>query len=48
VRAHVIFASGLVNRIVARLANRYPRQYESRWAWIFPAWFISFELKVVK
>jgi SAM-dependent methyltransferase len=48
VRARVIFANGLVNRIVARLANRYPRAYESRWAWVFPAWFISFELRVVK
>ena len=48
VRARVIFAEGLVNRIVARLANRYPRAYEHRWAWMFPAWFISLELRVVK
>jgi SAM-dependent methyltransferase len=48
VRARVIFAKGLVNRIVARLANRYPRTYEHRWAWMFPAWFISVELRVVK
>ena len=48
VRAHVIFERGPLNRIVARLANRYPRAYERRWAWIFPAWFISFELRVVK
>ena len=47
-RSNVIFTSGLVNRAVARLANRYPRAYEARWAWIFPAWFISVELQVVK
>lgn len=48
VRSNVIFTSGPVNRVVARLANRYPRTYEARWAWIFPAWFISVELEVVK
>jgi SAM-dependent methyltransferase len=48
VRANLIFTSGWVNRVVARLANRYPRAYEARWAWMFPAWFISVELQVVK
>ena len=48
VRARVIFNAGWVNHLVARLANRYPRAYEQRWAWVFPAWFISFELRVVK
>ena len=48
VHARMIFSSGLANRVVARLANRYPRAYEQRWAWMFPAWFLSFELRVVK
>lgn len=48
VRSNLIFAPTLANRIVARLANRYPKRYESRWAWIFPAWFLSVELRVVK
>jgi SAM-dependent methyltransferase len=48
VRATLIFHPGLVNRLVSRLANRYPEKYEARWAWIFPAWFISVELRVVK
>jgi hypothetical protein len=47
-RSNLIFRPGITNRIVARLANRYPRSYETRWAWMFPAWFISVELKVVK
>lgn len=48
VRAQLIFTPTLLNRIVARFANRYPHQYEMRWAWMFPAWFISVELSVVK
>jgi hypothetical protein len=48
VRSNVIFTTSAVNRVVSRLANRYPRVYETRWAWIFPAWFISVELQVVK
>jgi SAM-dependent methyltransferase len=47
-RANLIFTPGLVNRLVSRLANRYPRAYERRWAWMFPAWFVSFELRVQK
>jgi len=37
-----------VNKLVRRLANRYPAAYERRWTWIFPAWFLYFELEVVK
>jgi SAM-dependent methyltransferase len=44
----IIFRPSLVNRIIWRVANRYPRGYEQRWAWIFPAWFLAIELEVVK
>ena len=44
----IVFASTFVNKIVHRLANRFPAEYERRWAWIFPAWFLYFELEVVK
>jgi SAM-dependent methyltransferase len=44
----IIFQPTLVNKIVWRLANQYPVQYEHRWAWIFPAWFVSVELEVTK
>ena len=47
-RSNLIFEPTLTNRIVGRLANRYPKRYEARWAWMFPAWFISVELRVVK
>ena len=48
VRATIVFKPSLLNRVVSRLANRFPDRYESRWAWMFPAWFLSVELQVVK
>ena len=44
----IVFRPSLANRLVWRLANRRPDAYERRWAWAFPAWFISFELEVLK
>lgn len=44
----LIFYPSMVNKIVWRLANRYPEAWERRWAWIFPAWFLNVELEVVK
>ena len=46
--AQIVFHPTLVNKIVHRLANWRPQAYERRWAWIFPAWFLSFELEAVK
>jgi SAM-dependent methyltransferase len=46
--SQLFFYPTLLNRLVWRLANRYPGAYERRWAWIFPAWFLSFQLEVVK
>jgi len=46
--ARMMFYPTLVNKLVWRLANRYPEVYERRWAWIFPAWYLYFELEVVK
>jgi hypothetical protein len=37
-----------VNKLVWRLARRAPAAYERRYAWMFPAWFLSFELVVIK
>jgi SAM-dependent methyltransferase len=47
-KAKILFYPSLVNKLVHRLANRYPQKYEQRWAWIFPAWFLFYELEVVK
>jgi hypothetical protein len=44
----LLFHPGLVNKLVRRLANRWPAAYERKWAWMFPAWFLYFELVVVK
>jgi SAM-dependent methyltransferase len=45
---HLVFTPSLPNRLVGRLANRWPARYEARWAWMFPAWFMYFELIAVK
>ncbi|MGH7917571.1 MAG: class I SAM-dependent methyltransferase [Candidatus Binataceae bacterium] len=45
---NIVFAPTLLNKLVWRIANRWPREYERRWAWVFPAWFIYCELEVVK
>jgi len=44
----ISFDATLVNRLIFRLANRWPHEYERRWAWMFPAWFLYFELEVAK
>ena len=46
-RRRIWFRPGLVNRVVQKLAARYPERYEQRWAWMFPALFLEFELEVV-
>ena len=46
--SQIVFYPTLVNKLVWRLANRYPEAYERRWTWMFPAWFLSVELEVVK
>lgn len=47
-RAEIIFHPGIVNKVVRRIARRWPEAYERRFAWIFPAWFISIDLEIVK
>jgi hypothetical protein len=44
----MIFYPTLVNKLIWRLANKWPQAYERRWAWMFPAWFMSYELEVIK
>jgi SAM-dependent methyltransferase len=44
----IVFFPSLLNKAVWRLANRYPAAYERRWAWMFPAWYLYFELEVRK
>ncbi len=46
--ALIVFQPSLVNRLVRRLANRFIVPYEERWAWVFPAWFLYFELEALK
>ena len=48
VSSRIYFQASLINKLVGRCANRWPDAYEQRWAWIFPAWFISLQLEVVK
>jgi SAM-dependent methyltransferase len=46
--AEILFLPSLVNKVIWRLARRCPTKYERRWAWMFPAWFLYFELIVTK
>jgi SAM-dependent methyltransferase len=48
VRRQIVFYPTLTNKLVHRFANRRPQSYERRWAWMFPAWFLSIELEAVK
>jgi len=45
---HIVFKPTLINKLIWRLAKRNPAEYERRWAWMFPAWYLYFELEVVK
>lgn len=46
---HIQFQGGRFNRsILSRLANKFPKTYEQRWAWIFPAWYLYLELEAIK
>ena len=47
-QATIVFQPSLLNKLVHRLANRFVVPYEERWAWIFPAWFLYFELETLK
>jgi hypothetical protein len=47
-QAQILFHPTLVNKVIWRVANRNPQSYEQRWAWLFPAWFLNFELEVIK
>jgi SAM-dependent methyltransferase len=46
--SRMMFYPSLLNKLVWRLANRYPAAYERRWVWMFPAWYLYFELEVQK
>lgn len=38
----------LMRSVVSRFANRFPKSYEERFAWMFPAWFLYCELEAIK
>jgi SAM-dependent methyltransferase len=44
----IVFQKSFLNKVVRRLANRFVTRYEERWAWLFPAWFLFFELEALK
>ncbi len=47
-KADLYFYPGWINKVIWRIAKRWPLFYEKRLAWIFPAWFMSFDLIIVK
>src|SRR5688500_11661885 len=46
-RASIMFYPTLLNKLVWRMAEKWPAAYERRWAWLFPAWYLYFELEVL-
>ena len=46
IRRQIYFEHSLLSRVVWRLVDRFPDLYERRFAWVYPAWFLSFELEV--
>jgi SAM-dependent methyltransferase len=48
VSSSLVFHMNLKNKLISRLANRYPEFYERHLCWVFPAWFIMIELEVIK
>ena len=48
VKARLHFYGKYKNMHISWLANRYPQFYEEHLTWIFPAWYISFELEAIK
>ncbi|MEW6482201.1 MAG: methyltransferase domain-containing protein [bacterium] len=42
------FEHNFINKFIWRLAYRYPDFWERRLSWIFPAWFMDIELKIIK
>jgi ubiquinone/menaquinone biosynthesis C-methylase UbiE len=48
-KQHIQFKGSRFTRsVVSRLANKFPEYYEQRCAWIFPAWYLYFELEALK
>lgn len=48
VKAGLVFYPKFKNKLIWRIANRWPAFYEEHLAFILPAWFMSFELEVLK
>ena len=48
VRADLMFYPKFKNKLIWRFAKMSPLFYEEHLTWIFPAWFMSFELEVIK
>jgi len=42
------FRESFPNKFVNYYTRRWPDKYEQRWAWIFPAYHLYYELEVVK
>jgi SAM-dependent methyltransferase len=45
---NLVFRPIYKNWLVSRFARRYPRFYEEHLCWLLPAWFLIFELQIIK
>lgn len=48
VRRTIEFHKTPLGKLVMRAANRHPQRYEQSWAWLYPAWFVVFDIEAVK
>ncbi|HEX8184965.1 MAG TPA: class I SAM-dependent methyltransferase [Blastocatellia bacterium] len=48
IHSTLVFQPKRKNMLARRIARRNPRFYEEHLAWIFPAWFMMFELEALK
>jgi hypothetical protein len=47
VKSQLVFEPTLLGRLVGRVANRATARFEKRWAFLFPAWFVYFQLEAL-
>jgi hypothetical protein len=49
IQKKMMFDGGVLRKyLLNKIGNKCPEFYEKRLAWIFPAWFLYFEMQAIK